>query len=174
MNLRLIYFSSLVLCFIACKTNQESTEKKNLNKTNITNCPKEGTCSFEVLQNKSLKIKTDGIGAQYPQITEGKQTVLKFEYKKDEDPRIADNGYSEIIYAEIEPATKTLNIKDDELRQAKVLFGRLCFCRGQTGYYPVNKGEFDIKTNKDTSITYTFNLENTEVPQVLGEVVVRQ
>lgn len=172
MNLKLIYLSSLVLCFMACKTNQESTEKKNLNKINITNCPEEGTCTFEVLKNKSLEIKTDGIGAQYPRVNEGKQTVLKFEYKKDDDPRIADDGYSEIIYAEIESTTKNLDLKDDKLSLAKVLFGRLCFCRGQTGYYPVEKGHFEIKTHKDETMTFSFNLENTKVPQILKEISV--
>lgn len=174
MNLKLIFLSGLILCCIACKTKQEPSEKENSTKTLIANCPEEGTCTFEVLHNKSLDIKTDGISAQYPQVIEGTQRVLKFEYKKNEDPRIADDEYTEVIYAEIDPATDNLSLKDDKLSQAKVLFGRLCYCRGQTGYYPVEKGHFEIKTNTDDSVTYSFHFEITEVPQVLSNISVTQ
>lgn len=174
MNLRLILLSSLILCFIACKTNQESTEKKSLNKTLITNCPEDGACTFDVLDNKSLVIKTDSTGAKYPQVSKGKHRVLKFEYKRNQDPRIADDEYSEVVYAEIESDQENLELKDEELFKAKLLFGRLCFCRGQSGYIPVEKGLLKVTTNKDESVTYRFNFEVAEIPQVLTEISVTQ
>lgn len=174
MNLRLIYLSSFVFFFLACKAKQEPTEKDVFYETIINYCPKGGTCSFEVLKSKSLEIKTDGTGAQYPQITEGEKTVLKFEYKKEEDPKIADDGYTEVIYTEIKPTIHNLDLKDEELSQAKVLFGRLCFCRGQTGYYPVESGHLEIKSNKNDSVSYTLSFKITEVPHILKEISVIQ
>ncbi|WP_205521223.1 hypothetical protein [Psychroflexus aurantiacus] len=163
---------SLIFCFIACKTQQKSTEEEGLNKISIANCPEDGTCSFEVLNQKSLVIKTDATGAQYPQVTKGKHKVLKFEYKRNQDPQIADDEYTEVVYAQIEPGQKKLDLNDDQLKQAKLLFGRLCFCKGQAGYFPVREGHFKVSSNKDESITYSFNIELTDVPHVLTEVSV--
>ncbi|SDG89258.1 hypothetical protein [Psychroflexus sediminis] len=174
MKLRLIFLPGLFLCLLACKTNQKNTVKDHRDKTTITNCPEAGTCSFEVLKNKALVIKTDGTGSTYPDVVEGKQRVLKFEYKRNQDISVADDEYTEVIYAEIEPDQEEIVLKDEELSQAKLLFGRLCFCRGQTGYYPVRKGLLKIITHEDQSVTYRFNIEITEVPQVLTEVLVNQ
>ena len=38
-----------------------------------------------------------------------------------------------------------INLKDGELNNVKALFARLCFCRGQTGYYTLNQGQIAIK-----------------------------
>jgi hypothetical protein len=172
MNLRLIYFGGLMLCLTACKTQEKTSTTKGQQGTTITNCPEGGNCSFEILKNKTLEVKTDGIGAKYPQLREGQKTVLKLEYKKKSNPELADDGYREIIYAEIDSATTTLELKDNDLQQAKVLFGRLCFCRGQTGYYSAKKGSFNITTDKNGSTTYNFNLKISEVPQLFEDVSV--
>jgi hypothetical protein len=165
--LRFIVFILISLNFLSCQTKKKTLEAKERHSILSNYCPDNGTCLFEVLNNTTLDIKTDGTGATYPKVNKGEKTVLKFEYKRNEDPRIADDGYKEIIYAEIESNGESLILKDQDLSKAKILFGRLCFCRGQSGYYPVEKGLFEINTNKDKSVTYSFEFEITEVPQVM-------
>ncbi|HLV40025.1 hypothetical protein [Xanthomarina sp.] len=140
------------------------------NSLNSTLCPEDGVCTFEVFTNKTLNIKTDGIGALYPELLDGKKTVIKFEYKRHEIPNTVDGGYSEIIYAEIDPNIKELSLENETLIQAKVLYGRLCFCRGETGYFYVNEGVLNISSHTDGSKTYKLDFKVYEVPQVLTSI----
>ena len=91
--------------------------------------------------------------------------MLKFEYKRSVDPRILDGGYTEIVYAEIDPKTKDLNLSDEQLTTANVVFGRLCFCKGQAGYFRIDQGSLVISTTKDRSKTYAFTFTTDKVPQ---------
>ena len=136
-HIRLLAIS---LLFIACHSHKIATNQPVNNSINSTNCPKDGVCTFEVLPNKTLNIKTDGIGALYPELLDGQNTVIKFEYKRHQIPNTADGEYSEIIYAEIDSNKTEISLQNESLKSAKLLFGRLCFCRGETGYYYVSKG----------------------------------
>lgn len=157
----------ILLLFFACHSNKTITKKTTQNTIKSTICPEDGICTFEVLPNKTLSIKKDGIGALYPELLNGQKTVIKFEYKRHEIPNTADSGYSEIIYAEIDQNIKEITLENEALIQAKVLFGRLCFCRGETGYYYVNEGVLNILSNKDGSRTYKLNFKIHDVPQII-------
>jgi len=93
--------------------------------------------------------------------------VLKFEYKRSVDPRIADGGYTEVVYAEIDPKTENLSLSDEQLTSANLVFGRLCYCKGQAGYFRVDQGALEISTAKDQSKTYAFSFTTDKVPQRL-------
>jgi hypothetical protein len=157
----------ILLVFLTCGSNKVATSSNLHEIITSTNCPKDGVCTFEVFQNKILYIKEDEIGALYPELSEGKKTVIKFEYKRDEIPNTADSSYSEIIYVEIDSDTKELSLKNEALKEAKVLFGRLCFCRGATGYYPISEGLLEVSSNKDGSKTYELTFKVYEVPQII-------
>ena len=150
-------------CFLSfsCNAKKEVKEKNGVVKTEIP-CPKDGICTFEVMQNKSLNILQDEIKAFYPQISDGNKIILKFQYKRNEIPNTADGGYTELIYVELDANNLEIDLENSQLQEVKLLFARLCFCRGQTGYYKVKKGILSIKKEKDT---YFFNL-NFTVPQV--------
>ena len=51
-----------------------------------------------------------------------------------------------------------------------VCSGRLCYCKGETGYYPINNGEFNIeKSGRDTvKIDIEFSIK--EVPQIISKI----
>ena len=135
-----------------------------------TNCPEDGTCTFEVLKQSSLSIEKDGIGATYPKIEKGNKVILKFEYKRNEIKDIQDGSYRELIYVEIDSDINTLTLTNKELHKAKVLFARLCFCRGQTGYYPVKEGELKVSKNTDSTYTLSLDFKINEVPQVIHTI----
>ena len=140
--------------------------KTNLTTTN-SDCPSDGVCTFEVLKNKSFEIKRDGIGAWYPSLTEGKSNIIKFEYKRNEIANTQDGQYSELIYMELPGKLANTQLRNGDLSTVKLLFARLCFCRGQTGYYKVSDGLLEISENKDGIFNFKLNFKVDEVPQVI-------
>ena len=77
----------------------------------------------------------------------GNKTLLKYSYHNNPPKNTQDGHYSEIIYAELDSTITKTNLKNEDLKKVKLHFGRLCFCKGATGYYPISIGEFSIKKN---------------------------
>ena len=155
-------FSVLLICLLiqlSCKASKEKDLITNL-KPVMTNCPEDGICTFEILKKKSLRVEKDGIGSLYPILLDGKTNVLKFEYKRNEIPNTQDGNYSELIYAELPQKIEDIKLVDNNL-------SRLCFCRGQTGYYKVSKGQLEISKNNDDSFNFKLNFKVNEVPQII-------
>lgn len=132
-------------------------------------CPDDGNCTFEVLQNRSLDILEDNLGKLYQEISEGDKLVLKFEYKRNEIPDTVDSHYRELIFVEFDPKDLPLELRDSALKKNKVLFARWCYCKGQTGYYEVDKGILTITKEKNN---YRLGLEFKidEVPQIITSI----
>lgn len=131
-------------------------------------CPEGGTCNFEILRNKSFELSKDDIGMFYPRITDAKTSVLKFEFKTGEIVDVPDSGYTEIVYIEI-GRDKNLSIENDALKQVKASYGRLCFCRGESGYFPIEKGKLTIMSVTETQYEIEFEFEINAVPQTLKQ-----
>ncbi|WP_019037686.1 hypothetical protein [Psychroflexus tropicus] len=155
----------LFIALSACKSNQSSVNEKHETGFSISGCPEGGNCTFEEMTDSALVLKTDGIGKLYPNVQKGTKTVLKFEYLRDEDPRIADDGYREVIFIEFDPSIETLQLQDQKLKQAKALFGRLCFCGNQAGYFLVEKGNLNVSTNNGKTVNYSLDFEISNLPQ---------
>jgi len=164
------YLYIFIVCFFICSCNakQKALIESEAVKMN-TNCPEEGLCTFEVFQNKKMELLNDGIGKLYPKISEGNNLILKFEYKRNEIPNTADSNYSELIYAELNTNNLIKELEDSQLQDIKLLFARLCFCKGHTGYYKVNNGNLSITKENNN---YRFNLEFKidEVPQIITSI----
>lgn len=163
------YLYILIFFLISsCNAKQKVLLIKETDKT-TTYCPEDGVCTFEVLQNKFLKILKDEFGNLYPEISDGNGIILKFEYTRNQIPNTVDGHYSELIYVEITKNNLLLELENVQLQEVKLLFARLCFCRGQTGYYKVKKGKLSISKENDK---YQFNLEFKidEVPQIITSI----
>jgi uncharacterized OsmC-like protein len=157
----------LTVCLLACKT------KKDINTTNTVyeapfKCPENGICSFEVLENKSLKIITDEMQGTYPKMVNGSNFVLKFEYKKTGNSKYEDSGYREEIFIEIDK--NNLEFETEDLQPHKLFFARWCFCKGQTGYYKIKKGELSITRIDNKKVELHLNFKIDEVPQIITEI----
>jgi hypothetical protein len=156
------------LTIIACQARHKAMAEKTTDDV-IIPCPDDGVCALEVLQGKSLEWLEDPFGNRYPEISDGSAVVLKFEYKRHEIPNTADSDYRELIFMELPADKPAMSLKDGELVKAKVLFARLCFCRGQTGYYPVTKGSLSItEINNKYQLSLDFKVD--EVPQVINAI----
>ncbi|MEJ6792343.1 MAG: hypothetical protein QNK89_06350 [Lacinutrix sp.] len=145
-----------------------NTENKLVNKVSL--CPEDGVCSFNVLKNKTYSIKTDEFGNSYSQLLDGKNTVLKFEYKRNEQEGVEDSSYREIIYIEIDLKDVELSLTDADLKKGNVGFERLCFCRGQKGAYNILKGNLLLTMINENEYNLILNFKTDKVPQVITAI----
>jgi hypothetical protein len=162
--MRIIWQIFFVLTFLtSCKT-KTATDNKSVEQQK---CPLDGSCSFEVFKDTELLVLEDEFKNSYHQLKAAKgRVVLKFEYNKNQDPQLADDSYSEMIFIEIDEDVNELDLKDELLTKAKVSFRRMCFCRGATGLYEIRKGRLHISKHlKGFQVTLHFEID--EVPQVI-------
>lgn len=172
MKTLLLISISLFLNSCSCKKNvvdnQETTMTKSI--TLQSDCPTDGKCSVEIFPNKSMNIQTDGTGAMYNQLVDSKETsVIVYQYNRDVPEGLQDGNYREEIIFEIKNSDTNLVASGNYLQQTKMLFGRFCFCRGQTGYYKVTDGNLNL-IQKENSITFDLNFTVTEVPQIIKKI----
>ena len=163
--MRLLFIFSLLIFSCVAKQNAIAADET---KTNTLNCPEDGVCTMEVLTNQTYSIDKDGIGALYPKISEGNKIIVKFEYKRNEIPNTVDGNYSELVYLELDPENLEIALKDASLKNVNALFARLCFCRGQTGYYKISQGNLSIKKVSNNQYHFKMEFKIDEVPQVIS------
>lgn len=130
-------------------------------------CPKNGQCTFDILTQKSLNFKKDEFGHLYPEIKKGNQIILKFTYQKNSKKGIVDGNYKEIIYAEIPEEYQELNLKNKALKSIKLHFGRFCYCKENSGYFPIKEGNFQIKKISKSEILARCNFTIKNIPQII-------
>ncbi len=165
--------SIIILLFASCKPTVNATFNFAVNEDvymKSVQCPEKGECSIELIPNKSIVFKTDNIGILYPVISKGKKTILKYTYKRNPIPNTQDSNYTEIVYAELDAKITEMALSDKELQQIKLHFGRLCYCKGETGYYPIKNGEFKISKGENKSVKIDFDFIIKEVPQLITRI----
>jgi hypothetical protein len=168
-----IFLIPAALFFTFCSSKKNNVINTEVNKpiSKIESiCPSNGKCTVELLRGKSLEIKTDDIGAIYTQINDNDETsVIIYQYNRTVKGDIQDANYREEIVFEINNSDVKLTISNDELQQTKMLFGRFCFCRGQTGYYKVEQGVLDLN-QKNGTVDFTLDFSVTKVPQIIKSI----
>ena len=163
-----IFLSFFLILMVGCKSQKNLTSNGQPMLKEI-NCPEGGDCVFEVLKNSSLQIKIDDFGKIYPEIVPGNKLVVKYHYKRDEVENVMDGNYSEYVYFEIDPNEKQIILKDMDLQKVKMVFGRICFCRDDGGYFRVNNGDlFLFNSNNNLQVKLKFKIH--KIPQVITEV----
>jgi hypothetical protein len=155
----------LFLIIVSCKPSFIVSQQVN---QKAISCPENGDCSFELIPNKSIEFKADNFGILYPIISDGKKTLLKYTYKKNPIKNTQDSNYTEVIYAELDKEFSELNFTNEDLQKVKLYFGRLCYCKGQTGYYPIKKGEFKITKAGKNTVNFNLNFDIGVVPQIIS------
>ena len=169
MYLRFILFLFLIF-LIGC--GSKKTDKKQTTAYEIKSiCPVDGSCSFTSWKNKSLLITYYEGNKPSPEIVNGPNIVIQFEYKRHEVPNASDGHYSEHIYIEFAENETDLELEGKNLQNVKLLFGRFCYCKGQNGFYKITNGKLSIKKLKVDNL-YELKLQFTtnEVPQIITEI----
>lgn len=139
----------------------------------IPSCPEDGKCTVEIRQNKRLEIKTDELGSLYYQVLDNDQTsVVFYKYDRNVPADLADAGYTEEIIFEIPNQDGEITLSGNRLQETKMLFRRMCFCRGQTGNFKVQDGNLNLK-KKGQSVQFLLDFKITAVPQVVNSIKVK-
>jgi len=142
----------IAFLILSCGTNKSTSDLTRKHEIESP-CPDNGNCSFEILQNKSIEMKIDGIGKMYYELADNpEKSVYLYKYSnKIEDPTLQDAGYREEILFEIYNKTADFSFSGTQLQSTKMIFGVFCFCRGKAGYYKVNEGKI-LKQNNTLSV----------------------
>lgn len=136
-------------------------------------CPLDGLCTLSVFNNKQLILLKDDLGGIYYDIKENVGTkVIHYQYNKTTQAHLQDGHYREDVLFEIKDSTTSINLTDVELTQTKLIFGRHCFCKGQTGYFQINKGS--LKLHQHSSLAFDLEFETDKVPQLIRRVSIPQ
>jgi len=151
---------------MGCKSGKinsllEKLDKKNI--TVLTNCFDNAECTIEIIPHSNLMIKEDEFKNTYIEIENGVNTIIKYQFKKNELPNTADSQYSEFLYLEIDNYNKKLHLKNEELQQVKMIYGKLCYCKGSSGFFKVKNGDLELTLSKNKlSLVTNFNVENIQ------------
>lgn len=163
--------TAFLLSFCCTKKDTSITEVASAKFLKIESpCPTDGTCTTEVLKNKSLVVKTDEFGSMYTQTIDSKNTsVIVYQYNRTVKGDIQDANYREEVVFEIKNTDTNLDLENGNLQQTKMLFGRFCFCRGQTGYYNIENGNLKLNKSGD-EISFNLDFTITKVPQIIKSI----
>jgi len=157
--------------FLSCKPCQSL--KLTVNEAVLVktiNCPENGDCTLELIPNKTITFKKDNTNILYPEITKGDKTLLKYTFKRNPIPNSQDGDYTEIIYAELNETLSEISIADTALQNIKLHFGRLCYCKGENGYFAIEKGDFKILKVEKNIIKIELDFLIKEVPQIMTTI----
>jgi hypothetical protein len=155
-----------------CNCNKKAVEEKPLAAaiTTMSVCPEDGDCTIQLLKNKRMVLKNDGIGKLYYETEDdANKSVVIYEYKRRVEPGLQDGSHREEVIFEIDNNASELSLSDRDLQQTQMLFGRHCFCRGQAGYYRISSGKLNL-INKDDKITFNLDFKIAEVPQTINNI----
>jgi hypothetical protein len=165
----------LALALGSCKCKKEIARQTSLAQVQSAalqdhECPPKGTCSIELIRDKALDIMRDEFGSRYYKLSDSNEThVVKYLFSRGDEEVLPDSGYQEEIIFMIPSKATEVSLSDSELKNTSMLFGRFCFCRGQTGYYNVSDGALSVKKVGD-AYKLDLRLKVSEVPQIVEKV----
>ncbi len=174
-QLLIIPIAILTSCCCTNKSTASKEKEANLNtieavSTINSDCPTDGKCTVTVLKNKSMNVLTDDIGAVYYRAEDNANTsIIIYKYEKNVPKGVQDAEYREEIVFEIDNSEAVISKNDFTLQSTKMLYGRFCFCRGQTGFYKVSNGNLELE-NKNNQIHFKLDFEVNQVPQTIKSI----
>jgi len=160
-------FSLVILALFSCVPKKMAT-KTDLPVQKASTCYENGDCTVEIFKNTELLIKKDDTGQLYVEIIPGIKNVFKYSYTRKKLEGIADSGYQEIVLFEFLSGEINLHLQDKNLQEANLVFGRLCYCKGESGYFRISTGDLKL-SSYDQGIAVDLNFK-AEVPQIIHEL----
>lgn len=165
------YLPLLFMCLtlLSCKAKKDSTAHIQEHFV-TTECPKDGICTFEILKNKTLKELKGSLGEFYYDIVEGGNSLLKFQYERNQIPNTVDGHYIEQVFVQLDNINLEVKLDGKYLQNVKATFARFCYCKGSTGYYKIRSGDLSIKKTDAENYQFYFSFKVIEVPQIITEI----
>jgi hypothetical protein len=161
----------ILLILASCGSKKSSTA---LSASLTSACPIDGNCKVEVFDKKSMVVKTTETGGLHYELEEStSRKVVKYTYNRKVKGDIQDASYREEIVFEINSNLEESAFVDESLQDAQLLFGRFCYCKGQTGYYKIDNGSLRISKNKEMKTTQiNLAFKTNKVPQIIEAIAI--
>lgn len=136
------YFITIILSLsiLSCEKEPESQPKclDMFGEFEPVNKPGEGDVEFIFFDRSDLDIIEYEDGISVEKIV-GNRLVFKYEYQSEDDPNIADDEYSEVIWFALNPKNDSFEINPTEFKKSAASFGRMCYCKDR-GYHRIADG----------------------------------
>lgn len=159
-------FICTAILFLSCASKKPGSIPNPVALQLESECPKAGTCKIEIFENKKMQVNLDEFGSVYYKLEDDLQKkVVKYSYSKTVKGAIQDAGYREEVVFELDNF-ENQSFENADLQKTQMLFGRFCYCKGQTGNYKVTTGRLSIR-DKKASLSFTVS----EVPQLIKNIV---
>lgn len=165
--------------FYSCTPVKRSLSEEPLKELNEsvfrirTYCPIEGDCKVNRIKNVALQVNEVEGGNRgemfYELVPSENSDVVIYTYNRAVDDILMDGFYREEIIFEVPKEKQRLLLEHRNLQDVKMLFGRFCYCKGETGYYKVKRGTANIKYS-DSGIKAFLDIQVLDVPQLIKEV----
>jgi hypothetical protein len=162
---------AVLVLFASCSCKKNAV----LPVANLTSiCPKDGDCKVEVFDGKSMVVKTTESESIFYELEENPaKKVVKYTYNRKVKGDIQDASYREEVIFEVPAKEEKATYNDESLQEVKLLFGRFCYCKGQTGYYKIESGSLRISKNKEMKTTQiNLTLKTAKVPQIIETIAI--
>ncbi|MCH8535408.1 MAG: hypothetical protein LAT51_10100 [Flavobacteriaceae bacterium] len=167
---KILIYLSLIVAFASCKSTKEIKE----NQMTFEGCPEGGECEFEVIENTRVFMAGDDQMGYFPKLEDSKSVhTIKITYTKDTMENIMDDEYIEVFYFTIGNQENTIDLVDTDLQKADLIYGRICACRGQTGYEKINQGKLLVEL-KDQNQYIQLQAKPKKYPILMSEVEINQ
>lgn len=138
---KIIFCLSIIVAFVSCKSTKEINESKFV----FEGCPDGGECEFEVIEDTRVFMAGDDQMGHFPKLESSKEMhTIKISYTKETMENLMDDEYIEVFYFTIGNDQNKINLSNSELYQANLIYGRICACRGQTGYEKIDQGNLEV------------------------------
>ena len=162
----------IMLLILASCGSKKSTAALSASLTSA--CPKDGDCKVEVFDKKSMVVKTTETSSLHYELEEStSKKVVKYTYNRKVKGDIQDASYREEIVFEINSDVEESAFVDESLQDVQLLFGRFCYCKGQTGYYKIDSGSLRISKNKEMKTTQiNLAFKTNKVPQIIEAITI--
>lgn len=151
------------MVILGCGSAKTGFEPRQVSST--SDCPKQANCTIELHANKSMVLKNDNFGWHYTLAEATGKSVVVYKYNKIVKGNLQDASYREEIVFEYD-GKKDFTLTDNQLQDTKMLFGRFCYCKGQTGYYPIKQGQLSIDGSGHANLQFKID----EVPQIVKQI----
>ena len=97
------------------------------------------------------------------------KNVIQYNFSKIVKGDIQDGAYREELVFEVNQNGAKEFLSESSAQNPKMLFGRFCFCKGQTGYYKVDKKDVAVTSNS-TQKTVALSFTVDDVPQITKNI----
>lgn len=164
--MRKIFMIGISFCLLSCAASKIMPASGG--KIVLTSgCGTQATCSGVIHDKKRLELAVNEEGAHTYSLVEDKSAaVITLTYERILPKNVQDGQYREEISFEVPRNAIPVDINLNE--SSKAVFGRFCYCKGSTGYYPVSSGRLKIE-KKNGTLTGHISFQNSEVPQIWKE-----